>query len=429
MSSSLLDLGAREAALEVLRRVSTQGAFAGALLRGYEAPPAERALATELVYGVLRRRGHLDRALRVASGRRLKDLDPRIHDVLRLGAYQLMFLDSMPPRAAVHETVELSKKRTPKLVGRVNQILRRLDQLPPEQRRGTTPPGLEAHPAEHVAAVGSLHADVAEVLVETFGAEEAVAFALECLKPTPATFRVNRLRAEPKAIVNELRAEPGALPYSLRMSKARLLPSELEPVRDGRISPQDEASMRVVELLDPQPQERVLDLCAAPGGKTCHIAEAMSDQGQVIAHDRLPRRLALVVENAKRLKLRSIVVEDALPPPEATFDRVLVDAPCSGLGTLRRHPEIRWRFRRAELEDLVRTQHKVLSLGAERLVAGGTLVYSVCTVTKAEGPDLVAAFVESHPELELEQAFMTGPHHSGAPDGFYAARITKRSPG
>lgn len=417
---------ARSAALEVLRRVSTQGAFAGTALRHLMpegATPADRGLVTELVYGVLRRRGHLDRALKKASGRRLKDLEPKIHDVLRLGAYQIMFLERVPDHASVNAAVELAKHRAGKRgAGRVNQILRALADTAPEDRLAPSPP-LKSDPVGHVAAEGSVGRPVAEVLVDALGPETALAFVLASLAPAPLTLRPNRLKISAEALAEEIEgsvAESGAVrtPDSLRK-----LPSELAAVREGRASPQDEASMKVVELLDPQPGERVLDVCAAPGGKTTYIAERMRDQGQVIAHDRLPDRLARVGANAERLGLSIIELAEVLPEPEPRFDRVLVDAPCSGLGTLRRHPEIRWRFRTEDLDGLTPTQDKVLRAGAERLVPGGVLVYSICSVTRAEG----RARVEGLEGFTLEEELSTGPHQPGAPDGFYAARLRKQS--
>lgn len=416
---------ARKVALEVLRRVSTQGAYTGAALRALlpsDWSSADRGLATELVYGVLRRRGHLDRALRKAAGRRLKDLDPRLHDVLRLGAYQIIFLDKVPAHAAVHTAVELAKVRGgPRGASRVNQVLRALSDTRPEARIPEAPP-LHADPAGHVAAEGSVSAEVASVLVEALGAESARAFVLASLEPAPHVLRTNLLRTTPEALRAELSAEPGSLAYSIRLPEGlRQLPAELDAVREGRASPQDEASMRVVELLGPSMGETILDVCAAPGGKTCHAAERMKDHGRVLAHDRLPERLRRVRENAERLGLTAVEIHEVLPPEGAVADKVLIDAPCSGLGTLRRHPEIRWRFTRADLEPLGRTQDKVLRAGAARVRLGGILVYSVCTVTPAEGPERA----RSLEGFALEEELLTGPQDPGAPDGFYAARLRR----
>lgn len=417
---------ARTAALEVLRRVSTQGAFAGAALRAAlpaEASPADRGLCTELVYGVLRRRNHLDRALRKAAGRRLKDLDPKLHDVLRLGAYQIMCLDRVPAHAAVHGTVELAKGRGGKrLASRANQILRALSETAPEARL-PPPPDAAADPAAHIAAVASVGTEVAHALIDALGPKAALAFANASLTPAPASLRVNRLRTNPAEVADEVGGTVGPLPDLVRLPLGnRVLPAELPAVQHGRASPQDEASLRVVDLLAPEAGEAVLDVCAAPGGKTGAIAERMGDRGRVVAHDRLPGRMARVADNVARLGLASVELAEVLPPEGERFDRVLVDAPCSGLGTLRRHPEIRWRFTRADTEELNRVQDKVLAAGAARVRSGGVLVYSVCTVTRAEGPERVRALDGFTVEDELH----TGPHQPGEPDGFYAARLRRQ---
>lgn len=419
----------RDVALEILRRVSTRSAYASSALRSAfsqaDLPTKERALATELVYGVLRRRGHLDRALKQASGKRVKDLDPALHDVLRLGAYQITMLDRIPPFAAVDAAVEQAKRRRKKTGGAlVNAVLRKLADTPAEDR---IPPPVDAavDPVRHVAEVGSVSHAVAQVLVQDLGVERARSFVLASLERAPLTLRANLLATTAEALAEEVGGAIGGLPYAVRIDRPSALPSDVEAVREGRASPQDEASMRVVELLDPQPGERILDVCAAPGGKTTHVAERMQDRGAIVAHDRLPDRLARVEANARRLHLSSIRITDLLPPVSEPFDRVLVDAPCSGLGTLRRHPEIRWRFKERDLSALSATQKSVLLAGAARVRPGGALVYSVCTVTRAEGED----HLEALDDFEVETIVRTSPEDPGAPDGFFAARLRRKLAG
>lgn len=419
--------GARDHALDVLRRVFTQGAFASSALRasfdrdsGVSAP--DRGLATELVYGVLRRRGHLDRALG-RTGRRLKDVDPRLHDILRIGAYQLMFLDRVPPHAAVSEAVEQAKRRLgPRGGGQVNAILRKLSDTPPEGRLPElADPTRE--PARHVAEAGSVPLELANVLVGDLGFERALGFVKACLEPAPLTLRTNARVATRDAIAAETGGEPGLHPLSVRLPpRGGSLPSDLLVVAEGRATPQDEASMRVVDLLDPRPGERVLDVCSAPGGKTTYIAERMDDRGRVLAYDRLPDRLLRVPEQARRLGLGIIETIPILPSvDEPLFDRVLVDAPCSGLGTLRRHPEIRWRFQASQLQELARIQSGILAEAARLVRPGGVLVYSVCTVTRAEGE----AHVGELEGFDHEATLRTSPDEPGAPDGFFAARLSR----
>ena len=419
---------ARKVALEVIRRVFTQAAYASAALRSalaeHDLSDPDRALVTELVYGVVRNRGTLDRALTRAAGKRLKDLDPKLHDVLRLAAYQIMYLDRVPDHAAVDEAVDLARERRGQRgAGQTNAILRKLVDTFPEDRL-PTPTELHEDAVRAVAEQGGLPHDLAELLVDDLGPAEALAFGRASLQPAPLHLRANRLRTSTDALIAEVGGRAGTVACSVELELgANRLPADLPCVKEGRATPQDEASMRVVELVAPEPGERVFDLCAAPGGKTTHLAELMNDRGAVVAYDRLPKRRAMVERAAKRLGLSGVQVVDLLPPVDEPFDRVLVDAPCSGLGTLRRHPEIRWKFRRDDLDALTQTQAEVLAQGAERVRPGGVLVYSVCTVTRAEGPERIAALGDA---FELEQELRTGPHQDGHPDGFYAARLRRR---
>lgn len=423
-----LETDARSLALSVLRRVATQGAFASSALRAAfdrhaELKPADRALATELVYGILRRRAALDRAIRFATGKRVKDVDPKLQDVLRIGAYQLMFLDRVPDHAAVSTAVDLGRARRQDRGARfVNAALRKLAQPP---FRDPPPPPQDDDPVAHIAHAGGVPPAIARLLLEALGPEEATRFAVASLSPAPLTLRANLLRTRAGDLARAVGGTAGNLPESVRLPEnAGQLPAELPCVRRGEATPQDEASMRVVHLLDPQPGERILDVCAAPGGKTTHIAERMADDGEVIAHDRHPARLRRVARAVERLGLSSVRSVELLPPPGARpFDGVLVDAPCSGLGTLRRHPEIRWRFHPDDLLTLTRTQARVLADGAAHVRPGGRLVYAVCTFTQAEGEAHLAALAST---FVVEELLRTGPHQPGAPDGFFAARLRRR---
>lgn len=416
---------ARDVALDVLFRVFTQNAFASTALRNAfeqrSLSPADRGLATEIVYGVLRRRGFLDLAIGHVADKRTKDVDPKLIDVLRIGAYQLMYLDRVPDHAVVQAAVDQAKRRRgPKGGGFVNAVLRKLARAPADARLPEVP-DRSRDPVGHVAVCGGLPKGISSRLVKDLGDEEALAFALASLDEAPLTLRANQRRTSADAIANEIHGQLGVVDGAVYSTAGGVLPAELLCVREGRATPQDEASMRVVMLLDPQPNERILDVCAAPGGKTTHIAERMDDTGHVVAHDRHPNRLARVATSAKRLGLESIEIQKVLP--DETFDRVLVDAPCSGLGTLRRHPEIRWRLTDADIAGLTETQDEVLAAGAERVRVGGVLVYSVCTVTRAEGEAHLAALED---RFDIEQVLRTGPHHEGRPDGFFAAKLVRR---
>jgi 16S rRNA (cytosine967-C5)-methyltransferase len=418
---------ARDLALDALRRVMTQGAFAGAVLRAAfdrrpELEDRDRGLATELVYGVLRHRAQLDRALG-AFGKRLKDLDPKLHDVLRLAAYQLLFLERIPDHAAVDAAVDQARgRRGEGGAKQTNAILRKLSALP-RQDRLPPPPPLERDPIAAVAAQGSLPRSIAEILVRDLGPQAALQFALASLSRAPLVLRANLLRTTREALAAEVHGAPGAHPRAVHLpERLAALPADLLAVVEGRATPQDEASMQVASLLDPQPGDRVLDVCAAPGGKTTAIAELMGDRGEVLAHDRALEKLPGIAASAARLGLRSVRTIEVLPPAAERFDRVLVDAPCSGLGTLRRHPEIRWRFDPAELDRVERVQRALLADAAARVRPGGALVYSVCTVTRREGAEQVAGLEG----FDLVERIEPRPDQPGAPDGFFAAKLIRR---
>ncbi len=418
----------RDTALSVLRRVFTQSAFASTVLRKEidenELSGPDAGLATELVYGVLRRRAELDRALRKASGKRLKDLDPKLHDVLRLGAYQILFLQRIPDHAAVSAAVDQARKRRAgKGAKQTNAILRNLTRLDPSELFQNYP-SPQSEPTAYLAAVGNVNHFIAQVLLDSLGFSEAETYLKASLHPASLTLRVNGLKQKRDSLVEELRALPGKHPLSVHLPEGSgILPARLPAVIEGRATPQDEASMAVVDLLAPEPGETILDLCSAPGGKTTYIAEKMQNKGIVQAYDRLPQRLKRVAESAERLDLNCIQTIEAPPDIEEQFDRVLVDAPCSGLGTLRRHPEIRWRFSEDDLRSLVRTQKQVLRQGADLVKPGGVLVYSLCTVTRQEAEEQLRRL---EGEFELEHSLRLGPHQEGSPDGFFAARLRKR---
>ncbi|MFO0729128.1 MAG: 16S rRNA (cytosine(967)-C(5))-methyltransferase RsmB [Myxococcota bacterium] len=413
---------ARDAALEALRRVFTQGAFAGAALRGILGPgldDRDRGLATELVYGVLRRRVHLDKAIS-ALGRRLKDIDPKLHDVLRLAAYQLLFLDRIPAHAAVSAAVDQARARRGEGGAKqTNAMLRKLSEIPKESRLPPPPP-FAKDPIAHLAFAGGLPRALAEQLASDLGAQKALEFAVKCLDRAPLVLRVNALKTTREALLAEVDGTAGAHPLAVHLpERLGAVPADLLPVAEGRATPQDEASMRVVDLLAPEPGESILDVCAAPGGKTTAIAERMGDRGTVLAHDRALEKLPGIRESARRLGLHIIETIEVLPEPGRLFDRVLVDAPCSGLGTLRRHPEIRWRFEAADIDRLARTQASVLSEAAARTKVGGTLVYSVCTVTRREGIEVAERAIPGFARIET---LSTSPSEPGAPDGFFAVK-------
>jgi 16S rRNA (cytosine967-C5)-methyltransferase len=446
---------ARLLALRVLERVQRAGAYADVLLHSQLARSglgaADRAFATDLVYGTLRWRGRLDYLLGRCLDRPLDKLEGVVATALRLGAYQIVISDRVPPSAAVDEAVRCARAAgAERATGLVNAVLRKL-----VDRHAAEPlPTLETDPLGHLMHAQSLPGWVAARWLELLGPEEAAALAAACTGSPRLTVRVNPHQGDPRDLLQELTATfPEA--HACRYARYGIVlgrrgnPASLPAFLEGRITVQDEASQLVVGLLDPQPGESVLDACAAPGGKTTAIAERVGKSGSVLALDRHPRRLDLVRRAARRLQLGRIecATFDATRDldevsPEPGFDRILVDAPCSGLGTLRRNPDARWRVRPADPARLAETQRALLRQAARVVRPEGVLVYSTCTLLPEENEAVVEGFLRDTPHFELASApeapeevrdlmqadgtLRCWPHRHDT-DGFFAARLERRS--
>jgi 16S rRNA (cytosine967-C5)-methyltransferase len=394
---------ARLLALRVLERVAARGAFADLALHAALArtplSPRERAFATDLVYGTLRWQGRLDFVLTRCLGRDPTGLERPVCLVLRLGAYQLLFA-GVPAHAAVDESVRcLRALGLERATGLANAVLRRLAR----DEQSLVLPDPTRDPLGHLVHALSLPRWIAERWLELYGPHDAAALALASNEGPPLVVRANRLRTDRSALLLELRERfpdttagrlaPDAIVLGRRGDVAR------EPAfREGRCTVQDEAAQLVLELLDPRPGERVLELCAAPGAKASGAAERVGPQGRVVGLDRSRRRLRLLARERGRLGLPQLhaAVADAtrpLPVAEGGFDRVLVDAPCSGLGSLRRNPDQRWRLSPADPPRLARLQGALLERAAPALRPGGTLVYSTCTLLPEENEGVVREFL------------------------------------
>jgi 16S rRNA (cytosine967-C5)-methyltransferase len=400
--------------MRVLERVENAGAYADLALRAELGRSAlgslDRALATELVYGTLRWRGRIDHLLSHVLARDLGKLEPRVAIVLRLGAYQLLFSEQIPAITAVDQAVHCARAGgLERATGLVNAVLRRL-----AAEAGEIPlPTLASDPVGHLTHALSIPGWIAERWIDLFGAGEAAALASASNAVPSHTLRANRTRTRRSLLLRELRERfPDATPCRYAPDGI-VLGRRGNPGRDpafleGRCTIQDEASQLIVDLLDPRPGERILDVCAAPGTKTTAIAERLGSSGEVLALDRNPRRLALVSRDARRLGLGIVRVQkaDATRPllgvaRAGSFDRVLVDPPCSGLGTLRRNPDARWRIRPTDPLRLAAIQRSILEQAAAALRPGGTLVYSTCTLLPEENEAVVEDFLRNRPEFRL----------------------------
>ncbi|HAF25605.1 MAG TPA: 16S rRNA (cytosine(967)-C(5))-methyltransferase RsmB [Blastocatellia bacterium] len=434
---------ARLAAFEILKRVE-DGAYASVLLasREEELNPLDRALCHELVMGVLRRQLWLDRLMEFYANRKVTELDAGVRLVLRLGLYQLRFLSRIPPSAAVNEAVNLVQFARLRSAGAlVNAVLRRATREPHVDPAN----GIE-DPIERVAVATSHPEWLIERWTKAFGSEEAEAFARANNEPAPVAFRVVKHRALEAEVVEHLQRAGAEVVRSKvangawRITGAGSLLSAL--VAEGRVYVQDEASQLIAEVLEPKAGQWVLDLCAAPGSKTSQIADLSGDTTIVVASDVHEHRLRTLIQTAKSHGLtgmRYLVLDGLQPLPliGATFDRVLLDAPCSGTGTLRRNPEIRWRISPDDISDLSRRQKRLILNAARVVKPGGRLIYSTCSVERDENEDVVQSFLENNDsfrasELPLDRSLVTSsnaartwPHRQGT-DGFFVSAFERK---
>jgi 16S rRNA (cytosine967-C5)-methyltransferase len=398
---------ARSVALDVVRRVCDEGAYSNLTLTRTLARSGlderDTAFATELAYGTLRRLVPIDRALAPLLDRPLDTAPKPARAALRVGAYQLRYT-RVPPHAAVSETVAPAD---PRPRGFVNAVLRRLADAPSEEVLGTTDGDVAARTGLSEWAVRELRRVVGDDEVE----DAAAALA----RPGGVTIRTNTCATTVDELERALadagaEAARGAVhPGSLVLEHGA--PSRLPGFDRGWFAVQDQASSFVVAALDPQPCDRILDVCAAPGGKTIHAACLAEPNGLVVCADLSLRRLGLIRGNAARLGIRTLALaqDGRRPAVREGFDRVLVDAPCSGIGSARRRPELLWRSRRDELSGLARLQVGIATAAAGLLRPGGRLVYSVCTFPRAETDAACDAVLRRAPELE--------PAEIAGPDG------------
>lgn len=439
---------ARRAAFDILRRVDSESAYAAPLIAALPKTALareDRALAQELVLGVLRWQGGLDYFIERYAGRLIRKLDPAVLIALRLGLYQLRFLSRIPPSAAVNESVNLVKQaRAASAAPMVNAVLRRA------ARHLDEPPGESlGEPLARLAVETSHPGWLLARWQAAFGDAETHRLALANNEPPPVAFRVNPLGGGGGDEVLAPLEHDG-----LRLRSSRIAPgawvvedgpaSRLAPAAErGLLYIQDEASQLVSLLLDPGDDERILDLCAAPGSKSSHIAALAGRRSWVMACDVHPHRLATLAAACKRLGIESVapVALDAareLPVLESAprFDRALIDAPCSGTGTLRRNPEIKWRLTADDIPRLADLQLGLLGRATEMLKPGGRLVYSTCSVEREENEAVIGRFLDggapfrllapkAAAELITDEGFVrTFPHRGGA-DGFFAAVLEK----
>jgi 16S rRNA (cytosine967-C5)-methyltransferase len=404
---------ARAAALTAVRRTFEDGAYTHLALesaaRGLDR--RDRALATRLAYGAVQRKATLDHIADVLTDQR--HLQPEVRAVLRVALYELLF-SAAADHATVNEAVELAKAQAPRAAGLVNAVMRRAT------REGSAL--LDALTDDQPASAALKHSVpvwLAELWWEALGPEEARHALAQANEPAEAAIRVNTLVADPADVATRLPARPATgLPEGLVLD-APFDVHGSDLYARGAIVAQSRAAMTVARTLDPQPGERVLDLCAAPGGKTTHLAALMGNDGHITAVEQHPGRAKALQKAAERARATIVHVDQADAaqprPPGDTYDRILLDPPCSGLGTLQSRPDLRWRMSPDRIQELAELQRRMLDTASRALGPTGTLVYSVCTISPAESDP-------EHKALRRETAAQTLPHRDKT-DGFFIARF------
>ncbi|SDT42739.1 16S rRNA (cytosine967-C5)-methyltransferase [Paenibacillaceae bacterium GAS479] len=456
---------ARELALDALVRVSRDGAYSNlqlnAALQEAGLSRADAGLATELVYGTLQRRLTLDHWLQQFIAKGFAKLEPWVLSLLRMSLYQLVYLDRVPAHAAVNEAVNIGRRRghagiASMLNGVLRNAVRQLPQLKAETFAG------ETNEVRRLSLRHSYPEWLVGRWISAYGVETAEAMMESGNEPPRSSLRINRLRTSPQQALSQLQQAgldarlSDAAPWAgVVVARGGNLVGT-DGYTEGLWSIQDESSMIVAAAADPRPGFRVLDCCAAPGGKSAHMAELMEGKGEIIANDLHPHKKALVESQAARLGLNNIraVSGDAAELTEhfapASFDLVLLDAPCSGLGVIRRKPEIKWTKTSDDIAAIAAIQERLLDSASGLVKPGGTLLYSTCTIAEEENGKQIADFLAKHPDFSLDPegwpaevleplrlagvestaadrfdgALQLLPQHFGS-DGFYIARLKR----
>jgi 16S rRNA (cytosine967-C5)-methyltransferase len=442
----------RHQAVDILSQISTSQAFAAELLddsltsNALSGTPDGRLL-THLVYGVLRFQGHLDWIIAKLYRGNFASMDEGIKNVLRVGLYQLKFSDRLPAFAVVDEAVKSAKIIAPSQSGLTNAILRNFIR----QCDKISFPSWKKQPAEHIAAFYSHPLWLVNTWLNIFGKEETLALCRANNEMPPLTIRINRLKTSQEELGLKLKAEGFSYATTIFSPDGIVLTDSAGPVqktdffREGLLRIQDEGAQLVSFLLNPKNNENILDVCAGTGGKTTHLAAMLKNNGSILAIDRHAGKLAELTKEAERLIINNIQTQQAdlgimLPIELAEkFDHVLVDAPCSGTGTLRRNPEIKWRIKAADMESYATTQKTILQNASGAVKKGGHLIYCTCSLLPAESEDVIKRFLVNNPQFTLGSIpetinkflidksgfFRTYPHLHNT-DGFFGAILQRQ---
>ena len=441
-----MKINARKMAVKILNKIDLEQAFSHHVLNAffdeYTISSIDRRFISSLVMGSLENQMLLDFYIRKFSSTRFGKINKEVVNILRIGMYQIIFMDKVPVSAAVNESVKLAKHISPSLGNYVNGVLRGFvrgyEQTPlPDEKR---------HPQEHMSILHSHPLWLVKLWEKQYGLEFTKQLLTANNQMPPVCIRVNTLKTTPSAFGDLLSAQGiKAVPYKgipealiiSDLNHKRIV--DLDGYEDGLFQVQDISSMFIGTVANAKKGDLVIDVCAAPGGKSCHIAQTMHNEGRIVARDLYEHKCDLIQQNAKRLGINIIETEvrDALKfdsQLKKKADIVLVDAPCSGLGIIRRKPDIKYKKTEDDLTSLVKLQSEILSVASEYVKEGGTLIYSTCTLNDAENIDQVNLFLSHHKAFELidlsdytkeAQKTITLFPNVHQTDGFFIAKLKR----
>jgi len=404
----------RSIAVDILVRIEEKGAFAAPLLDAALSADRlsnsqDRRLLTQIVYGTLRLRGRIDWIIARFYRGRIDDLEADVKNILRMSLYQLFFTQRIPQFAICDEAVKIAKSLNPKASGLVNAILRNAIRKVGE----ITYPNSKESPVLSIAVFHSHPLWLVEKWLKRFGFEETAALCRANNEIPPAAVRVNRLKTTPDEAIRQLNEEGFEATASSWSPDGLILTAQSKPLREtrnyqnGHIQMQDEASQLIAHLVNPQPGEAILDLCAGTGGKTTHLAQRMNNVGKIFAVDINRQKLDDLQTNAHRqgVSIIKTVQGDASGrltiEPKRQFNRILIDAPCSGLGTLRRNPEIKWRLQPLDIQKSATLQKQLIASATPYLKDGGAIIYTTCTTLMEENEAVIKDFMDRHRDFHV----------------------------
>ncbi|TYC88359.1 16S rRNA (cytosine(967)-C(5))-methyltransferase RsmB [Acetobacterium wieringae] len=408
----------RKLALETLLKIDYDGAYSNLeikrTLQRFPIKDDDRRLYLTIVYGCLQNQIYLDYLITQQSSRPVKKLHKEVSEILRIAIYQLYFLDKIPNYAIVNEAVNLAAEIQPQAKGFINGVLRNIMRKIDENGREFKFENWD-NEKEALSIRYSVPLWIVHKYYEAYGAEKAEAIMPMLNEKPPFTVRCNTLKTSKEQLIQDLQqvgvdAIPaGFSPNAIHLTNLGIFESNIENsrlYRDGHFSIQDQAAMLTVERLNPQPGDRVLDMCAAPGGKTMYLSEMMNNSGEIVGRDVYGSRLKLVEQSASRLGCTNIRLEEQdgceySPIDEASFDKILLDAPCTGLGVIRRKPEIKYRSTKEGRKALVKIQSTLLENAVRYLKPGGELLYSTCTINKDENENQIGKLLIKFPQLQI----------------------------